>query len=308
MTDEERQRLHLDLLFSRYIERDPADDLHSIAEYLEYVAQRISYERLAIEVPPDFLSRFESACLLLRDRLRLYPDSIGVQVTEILKDSRLERIFAVFATLSERDLRRLQRQSLAWGLLAVLPYARLARLSKADDDLLPTRRSLFNAKIALTRLAQIVRYASSIELLDYDSGTEELKDHYDPALVDKAKILALINVLRVQANSVADSDIRQRLLERLDRLDEEVRRQKPRWGRIVASIFILFGFLADLKTVNPTAYESLYRTAQAMVEILHVEGSVEHHRRRPVLPAPDDSPVGILPPPIELRREREDEI
>lgn len=303
LTDEEHHRLYIDLLFSKYVERDPADDLRSIGDYLEYIAQRIQYERLRVEAPPDFLTRFESVCLLLRDRLRLYPETVQEQVEQILKESRLERIFAVMATLSDEDRIRLQRQSFFRRIVAAFPF-----LERHDevDAVLPTRRSLFDAKIALNRLAQIVRYASSIELLDYEGSTEDLKDHYDPALVDKAKVLALVNILRVQASALSDAPVRERLLERLDRLDEEVRRQKPRWGRIIAALFIVFGFLADLKTINPTIYESLYRTAQAIVQILHVEGSVEHHRRRPLLPSGEEPPPAVLPSAIKVRKDEDE--
>ena len=92
--------------------------------------------------------------------------------------------------------------------------------------------------------------------------------------------------------------------KRVDRIEEELRRPKPRWGRIIAAVFIVFGFLADLKTLKPTVYDSVYRTAHAIVQMLHVEGSVEHQQRKPLLPMGDETPPAVLPPKL---RSKEDE-
>lgn len=183
--EEDRQRLYIDVLFSGYGDRDPADDLRYIHEYFDYLAQRIEYRRLLIEAPRELLTRFESVCLLLQDRLRMYPETIQHQVHQILKESKLESVLAMMGSLSDEDRRRLLQER---GLLSRIVAAVSVLLGGAQSGSiadLPTSRSLFGAKTSLSRLAGIVRYASSIGLSDFDSGAEELKDHYDPALVDK---------------------------------------------------------------------------------------------------------------------------
>jgi hypothetical protein len=259
-----------------------------------------------VDVSNALLTRFESVCLLLRDRLRVYPETIRAQVEQILKDSGLERMFGVMAALDIEDWRRAALQSAFRRIMDTLPSFLMAS-PNPDIISLPTRQSMFEAKIALSRIAEILRYAASIEVVDYDSTTEGLKDHYDPSLVDKAKILTLLNLIRVQANDVPDIGVRSRLLENVDRIEGELRRPKPRWGRIIAAAFVLFGFLADLKTLNPTVYESLLRTAHAIVEVLHVEGSVEHQKRKPLLPMGDQTPAAVLPSPPKLPRKEDEE-
>jgi len=292
MTADEKQLMYVNLLFSQYAEQDSARDLRIISEYFEHLGDHINYRVSSIDVSNALLTRFESVCLLLRDRLRVYPETVHVQVEQILKDSGLERMFAIMAALSAEDLKRSVRNE---SHVVIAFIREFLRATENADMGLPTRKSMFEAKIALSRIAQILRYASSIELMDYDSTTEDLKDHYDPSLVNKAKIVALLNVLRVQANDVHDVAVRGRLLEKIDRIDEELRRPKPRWGKIIAAAFVLFGFLADLKTLNPTVYDSLYRTAHAIINVLHVEGSVEHQRQKPLLPIGDETHTAILP-------------
>jgi hypothetical protein len=41
--------------------------------------------------------------------------------------------------------------------------------------------------------------------------------------LDKPKLLALINLLKVQVGSVADASVRERLIERIDKLEDEIR-------------------------------------------------------------------------------------
>jgi hypothetical protein len=305
MTADEEQLLYVDLLFSHYSEQDSAQDLRTVSGYFEHLSNRINFHPPHVDASNALLTRFESVCLLLRDRLRIYPETIRAQVEQILKDSGLERMFAVMAALEIEDWRRAQLQNAFRRAMGILPS--LLRPSPDPDVIsLPKKQAMFEAKIALSRIAQILRYASSIELVDYDSTTEDLKDHYDPSLVDKAKILALLNILRVQANGVPDTAVRGRLLENVDRIEEELRRSKPRWGRIIAAAFVLFGFLADLKTLSPTVYADLHRTANAIVEVLHVEGSVEHQKRKPLLPMGDDNPAALLPSAPKLPN-KEDE-
>jgi hypothetical protein len=309
MTVDEKQLMYIDLLFSQYSEHEPPDDLRVISDYFEHLGKQIHFRPPHIDVSNALLTRFESVCLLLRDRLSVYPESIHTQVEQILKDGGLERMFAVMAALDIDDLKQAELQRVLRLAISLVPS--FLRPSPNQDIIsLPTRQSMFEAKIALNRIAQILRYASSIEVADYDKTTENLKDHYDPSLINKAKIVALLNVLRVQANDVSDMGVQKRLLENINRIEEEIKRPKPRWGRIIAAAFVLFGFLADLKTLNPTIYNSLYRTAHAIVDVLHVEGSVEHQRRKPLLPMGDEAPSAILPslPKLPSRDDEEDAV
>jgi hypothetical protein len=215
------------------------------------------------------------------------------------------RTFAILGSLSDQDLGRLNRHSFARTVFSAL--ANFLRILKRDHRAV-TSSDLFDAKIGLTRLAQIVRYASTIELLDYDMGIDELSDHYDPALLEKPKLLALVNVLKLQVGGLVDESIRRRLTERIDKLEEEIRRPRPRWGRIISGFFIIFSFVADLKTVSPSLYDSVYKTAESIIMVLHRDAAVEQQRKWPLLPAqPDRTPAAMLPEPPQIREDEGDD-
>jgi hypothetical protein len=232
MTLDEKQLMYIDLLFSQYSEQDSTEDIRIIGEYFEHLSNRIIYRPPHIDVSNALLTRFESVCLLLRDRLRIYPETIRAQVDQILKDSGLERMFSVVAAISIEDSKRAEVRSALRRAISALPSFLRPPLNP-DIISLPTRQAMFEARIALSRMAQVLRYASTIELTDYDSTIEDLKDHYDPSLIDKAKILTLLNLLHVQANNVPDIDVRTRLLEYVDRIEDEVRRPKPGGGGLL---------------------------------------------------------------------------
>src|SRR5436309_3557217 len=95
MNDDQKQLMYVDLLFSQYAEQDPAEDLRIISQYFEHLGKHTHYRPPHINVSNALLTRFESVCLLLRDRLGIYPESVRAQVEQILKDSGLEQMFAV---------------------------------------------------------------------------------------------------------------------------------------------------------------------------------------------------------------------
>lgn len=200
LSPEELLKIKIDLLFSDYIEHEPSEDLRTISEYFELLAECINVEAGDCTIAPDFLRHFEAVSLLLRDRLRLYPPTIPKQV-EVILDKNVERVFAILSTFSRREVRRMLRLSFIEAFTRGFSFG----TSRGDERL--TRTNLFDAKIALNRLSQILRYASSIQLLDYDIDVEQLSDHYDPRLLDKPKLLALINLLKVQVGSVADASV-----------------------------------------------------------------------------------------------------
>jgi len=241
-----------------------------------------------LRLDPDFLRHFEAVSLLLRDHLRLYPPTILKQVETIL-DKNVERVFAILSTFSRREVRRMLRPSLLESFAKGFPFVTIREggLSRAN---------LFEARIALNRLAQIVRYAASVQLVDYDIDIDELADHYDPKLLDKPKLLALINLLKVQIGQVPDSTIRDRLMDRIDRLEDEIRKPRPRWGRVIAGFFVLYSFVADVRTISPGAYDVVYNTISAIVATLHQDGGVQHRQRLPLLPEGSDAGQSAIIP------------
>jgi hypothetical protein len=299
MTEEERQQTYLDLAFYCYKERDRKSALRYIAHYLEYLASRINYRRLRIDASPDLLQKFEAVYLVLKDVLNYYPEAIQKQAESITENLALERLFAAIAIEQPSD----QESSRSLFEAIFIGIRALRTRSKNPSSISET--SLKDAKVALIRLAQIAKYAEDSEEPDFEED-DDLSDHYNPELVDRPKITALLNVLISQTKTLPDSSVRTRLLSTLGKLDEEVRRKNPRWKKTIATFFILFGFLADLKTVDPAIYDPLYKTALAIVTAIHDEGKVEHHRQRPALPIGQNS-AALPPPQLDIEPKSEDE-
>ena len=66
-----------------------------------------------------------------------------------------------------------------------------------------------------------------VVLVDYDETLGDFKDNFDPNIVDKTKLLTLVNYLHVQVNSISDEAVRTRLTTKLADLEAEIR--KPRF-------------------------------------------------------------------------------
>ena len=277
--DERRLRRGLDLLFSKYLDQDPADELQTAGAYFEFLASRINYSALDIDVDPILLNKFEVIWLMLEDRLLPYPEKIKEQLHSLLRGDELSETFAAFSQFDSDDL---QGQRLDEVLEALpSPVAWLVRLfrrkalsRRAQSDVVTVNR-LFAARTALLRAANILSLASTINFVDYDTSLRDFKDHYNPRLIDKNRLSALVGLLKVQVQDLPDSDVRKRLLERLEELEEEIRKERPRWGAVIAGFFILFGFVADLKTVEPQVYAEPYRVLETIVRVLHDEARVQ---------------------------------
>jgi hypothetical protein len=309
--DADRLIARVDLLLAGHDEHDPAEELRTIADYYEHLSRGVGHKPWAIDLDPRLFQQFEAMSIFLRDRLSLYPETIGDQVREILRSARLPELFGTLGTLSRDELQR-KRRATAFGpvgrLLSVLKRY-LFVPSLADLDVRPRR--LTAAKIALHRLAQVVQYASSVGLLDYDLDADDLREHYDPTLVERSKILILINLLKIEVGTISDSNVRDLLSKRVDQLETEVRRPKPRWGRIIAGFFLLWSFTADLKTNAPGVYDRVLSTIHTILTVIHEDGSVQRSKKSVPLPSSHEQDhVALLPerprPEEEIAEESED--
>jgi hypothetical protein len=262
------------LLFSTREFEESGDSLRFVAEFCSYLAGGIDHRRPAISIPEDLLGSFESVYLWLADHLRVYPDSVRNHVTEIVDQQKLCARFAKLAVLSEGDFVE-YRTERVFARLPMLFRALLPPPSAAEEDSLVTRKELLDIKTSLGRLAQLLTYASSIQVVDYDQPLVDSKEHFDPDLIDRNRLVGLLAILRIQAGEIADVSQRSRIIATVDRLETELKRSKVRWGIVISTAFVLFGFLADLKSISPEAYSAVHKTAETIVNVLHREAQVQ---------------------------------
>lgn len=276
--DEKRLKISVSLFFSDYYrDRDPSEVLRTIASYYTYLAENIDPNKIQIYADQELLEAFESVSLLLRERLLLYPNTIRQQVSQIFEEEKLIQIFSVLSNISLNELKRIRFKSPILGLMSVF-FSRIRKNSILSRNYGLTPRVLFNIQIGLKRISQVVKYASTIDSLDYDSTFSEFKDHYNPNLISKNKVNTLINILKVQIENIPDRDIAKRLEEKLDKLEGELKKTKPKWGAIIAGFFILFGFLADLRTLDPSIYDRQYEIVNQIITTIHDDGLVQKNK------------------------------
>ena len=275
----------------------------TVAEYCEYVASRIEPEKNSADISDELLTAFEAISLLLLDLIGEFPSAVQKQVEAILRDEKLpQRIAEVAAVPSSRRTARQPRGVMK--LLYVPLY--ILTLGEALDGAAGRRADLFALRTALNRLAQILRYASSLDVIQADIQVDDhLRPYYDPTLIDKTKLAALLVILRRQVEGLPDTRVRANLLATVSGMEVELRHRKPKWGTIIAAAFVLFSAVADLKSLSPTTYDAVYRTVHAVITLLHEEASVAQHGRKPLLPM-DGHDVAILPAPGLERKEDND--
>jgi len=264
----------IDWLFA--IPRDISNELKDIAKYYSFLAEKINPKTFSIEIRQDLIQCFESVYLLLIDKMQFYPDAIKNQIATINRENHICDIMAIAGSMEPADLNRIKFKSSFQALADIIPFiGRSFRISIDNGKYVDiTRKSLFRLKVSLNRLSSILTYASTMKVADYDGSFYKFKDRYDPDLIDKNKILAFINILRVQINNNSSSKEKSIILEKLDNIETELRRPKVRWGIVITGFFILFGFLADLKTIAPDIYKEPYAIVQKVLATIHEDGVV----------------------------------
>lgn len=273
---EDAIKRNIDWLFSSYIQRDTSSELKDIAEYFSFIAERINPRSYSIGLRPDLIQCFESVYLILIDKLHPYPDSIRDQVITIIKENHICNIMAVAGSINTADLTGIKFKSYFQLIADFLPLiGRNLKVNINREEYIDiNKKNLFKLKVALNRLSSILTYAASIGLVDYDESFYKFKEGYDPDLIDKSKLLAFINILRVQVNDHPKSKENEIILDKLENIETELRRPKVRWGIIITGFFILFGFLADLKTIKPEIYDAPYAVVQKALSAIHQDGVV----------------------------------
>jgi hypothetical protein len=306
MTDEERIKLGIDVLFFRH--GDASDDLERIAAFYDFIADRIRYEERRLDCDTENLRRFEAVYLILQDTLREFPVGVSNQVSEIFRENKLCELFATLAAspVNGDGMIDLNPDASSWRhFLAAV--ARFFSGGSWEDDIGATRGELFHARTALKRVASILRYARGLDLGERDEVLDEAKESYNPGQINKAKLLAHLTLLRSQVESVPDSENRQRLLKIVERVEAELKRKKIRWSRVIAGLFVLFSVAADFKTLSPSGYDAIYNTANKIIWTIHTEGLVRTSLSQslPLLPNPSgnnpksDAPDMLVPRRVE---------
>ncbi|NHZ86326.1 MAG: hypothetical protein GWP19_10650 [Planctomycetia bacterium] len=305
--DKTRLFQRIKYMFSSYIEYEPQEDIKVISQYFKYLHSHIDLFRGRILLDQEILGVFDAISLLLIDRLMLYPDTVQKEVNIIMKEADLSNFFGIYSGLStsEQSMIRFKR---TFGIFAN-SYLRQIFGSGFSSELvgLPSDR-LHIVKVALHRLSNILEYTSGIELLDYDTEYTTYKEHYDPSIIDKQKIIALIELIRLQCNVIPDTELKEHFQQKINKLENEIKKKNPRWGRIISGFFFLLGIVANVKTVAPETYNNLHNSIEKVIVILHEDAQTNQKTDSPTsLPLYSSDKAIIQTNPKKENRKRDEE-
>lgn len=259
--------------------KDPKQDMIKLADYYQYLSDKVIPSEYAIDVKQNFLLCFESLYLWLHEKLTLLSPSIKSQIEEIFTSKNLCEIFAILSSISPLDIKRFNRNK-SFGKFGSLLFPKFDLSINEQQAELISARNILDTKVALTRLAQVVRFSAS-KVNDISLGSanfEEFKSSYDPDLINKVKVSALVGILKSQLSDLPQDKNTELLLEKLDEIETEVKKSKPHWGVIFSTLFVIFGFTADLKTLSPDVYTKPLQTIENILFTVHEEGKVEQNK------------------------------
>lgn len=282
MTDKELEKLKADI--NRILDGtdypSSKDKMLSVSKYYLYMSESIASEKILINCDKDLLISFEAIYLWLQEKLSYLPSHLNEQVKTIFSDAKLCDLFAILSSLGNDEIKYINRRrriNSSFGIMTSL-FSSLSH-SEVEELQLVSQSSLLNAKIALTRLHQVTKFsASKIEREFYSNdGLDAFSSRYNPEIINKSRIVALVNLLKSQYEEVEQNDDTKLILEKLEKVEEEINKRKPHWGLIFSTIFVIFGFTADLKTLSPEIYTKPLKTIESILIYLHEEGQVENN-------------------------------
>lgn len=276
-------KLHLNNLFINENERDISRDFKYISDYYNYLASCIDYQELSINADSTLLEEFEAIHLWLQEKLLLFPDPIKSQVDKIFDEHNLCDVFSIIANLNEEHIWQIKRSQRISRLPKIYSIFGVKLMLPPIESQIINYEKFFAVKRALTRLSQVLKYASSLNISNFDQTIYEFKSNYDPELINKNKLFTLISYLRVQIESDPDNKNFEKVSKKLDSLEAEIKRPKVRWAVVITGFFVLMGFLADLKTLSPDIYSNPHKTVESIIHVLHADGMVQESMAKNLL-------------------------
>ncbi|MGP9809390.1 hypothetical protein ACT3TQ_14510 [Halomonas sp. AOP12-C2-37] len=267
------------------------DKMLAVSAYYRYMSTSIASDEILIDCDRELLSNFEAVYLWLIEQLVYLPAHLKDQVEGIFNEAKLCELFAILSSLNDKEIwtiNRRRRLNSSFGILS--SFFKIRGYSELEDSQLVSTTHLVNAKVALTRLSQVTKFSASKFDDDFHAVDrfEEFSSRYNTEIINKARTVALVNLLKSQIQEIEESDDTKLILEKLDQVEKEINKRRPRWGLIFSTIFVIFGFTADLKTLNPYVYSKPLKTIEAILFNLHEDGQVEKNISKGLPVNPDE--------------------
>ena len=312
LTDEEKILLGISTLSWQMYSGQPKYILEAISDYVEFIAEHISYEDLTIDVSDKVLRQFEAVSIQLDEVLVMYPAGIQKRVSDIMASSDALNTIVAILSLTKRDLARIRSQHR-------LPHIILV-VSRTFGDAFPSRLRNLNLtderflklKSGLLRLAEVLRYAASLEYVDAEPLHAEYGSYFDPRKISTDRLFQQLQELRAEVQRLpASAELKDLLTRQTDELIRKVQSPRPRWGSIIATLFVLLSIVADAKSVFPETYDATDRVLKRVITTITTDAASSKPTPQqtgfPRLPERSDGSIAILPPPPRITEEDEED-
>ena len=255
-------------------------NLENIALYLELLSDNLKTINKINEIDNELLQHYEYIALYLNDIGEYYSDRIKQQLYSILNDEKLSELFlSLSIIINNQDfLRKFKYNSFlgSRNVIFKLPYM---LLNPENEDFVEIDdKKIFSAKITLIKLAKLLRHIADKEMAINFNDFDDLKSNYDFNLMDENKILSLLSLLKSELNGKKGVE---QILIKIDSVEKEIRKKgNKRWGFIITSLFVLFGFVGDLKTLFPETFDRSYKIITVVINTLHHDPQVNQNLYR----------------------------
>lgn len=194
--------------------------LPEISEYYRYLSENLTFPLLGSDLPIDFITSFESVWYILQYYLKSIDANALKSIEEILIKSNALEIFSILAVLlPNNELRRYRRKSIFSSISYSIPSLGLNVELGSDSS-----KSIIDSEVVLKIKASIFRITSiinNVSVNDYSDDLtvdESIKTRFNPELIDKDKLIALLSLLKSNISSLPETKDTKVLLSKMNSL------------------------------------------------------------------------------------------
>ena len=191
--------------------------LPEISEYYRYLSENLTFPLLGSDLPIDFITSFESVWYILQYYLKSIDANALKSIEEILIKSNALEIFSILAVLlPNNELRRYRRKSIFSSISYSIPSLGLNVELGSDSS-----KSIIDSEVVLKIKASIFRITSiinNVSVNDYSDDLtvdESIKTRFNPELIDKDKLIALLSLLKSNISSLPETKDTKVLLSKM---------------------------------------------------------------------------------------------
>jgi hypothetical protein len=282
--------------------------LKEIAEYYGYLSENLDFPSLGSDLNFKLITSFESIWYILQYYLKDIDPLLLKTIEDIFQRSNIFNFFSLLAILIPNNgLIRYRRRKLFQSISFSIPSI----LTINNDN---TENNTINSDTVLSIKAAIFRVASIVNTISIDDYSEDIgldkniKTRYNPELIDKEKILVLLELLKNNIISISETEDTKILITKIEIIENEIKKkQNIKWGKVFALIFVIFGFISNMKTIFPEQYDKAFYSLSRIITTITNEGQVDRLNNNKNYYIAEETKINEIEPFILPTKSKEEE-